>query len=132
MKTKFIPGFILLLIAWAYADSVFMEYSATPDKNKVTLNWETKAEASVTRFIILRSADDKSFIEVGETGVKGPGTIYQFIDDNVYFKSTQTFFYKIRAISSDGHTVEETESLIVNPNISGIYRTWGAIKAMFR
>jgi len=35
-------------------------------------------------------------------------------------------------VADDNTVVEETQSLIVNPNISGIGRTWGAIKAMFR
>ena len=57
---------------------------------------------------------------------------YTFTDDNVLFKDSQTFFYKLRAERPDDTMIEETQSLIVNPNISGIYRTWGAIKELFK
>jgi hypothetical protein len=125
--------FILsLLVSILFASTIFEEYSATPETNKVTIRWRTGSEADVVKFTILRSMDDQSFNEVSAVSAKGQSQEYTFIDDNVIFKSSQTFFYKIRAIRSDNSTIEETQSLIVNPNISGIYRTWGAIKAMFR
>ena len=111
---------------------VFSEYSATPANNKVTISWITKSESGISRFVILRSTDDKSYSEVGSTLARGTAGNYSYTDTNVLFKDTQTFFYKIRAVRSNNAMVEETESLIVNPNISGIFRTWGAIKAMFR
>ena len=121
-----------LLVSILFASTIFEEYSATPETNRVTIRWRTSSEADVVKFAILRSMDDQSFSEVSAVSAKGQGQEYTFIDENVIFKSTQTFFYKIRAIRSDNTTIEETQSLIVNPNISGIYRTWGAIKAMFR
>ena len=125
--------FILsLLVSLLFAGTIFEEYSATPETNKVTIRWRTSSETDVVKFTILRSMDDQSFNEVNTISAKGQGQDYTFIDENVIFKSSQTFFYKIRAVRSDNSTIEETQSLIVNPNISGIYRTWGAIKAMFR
>jgi hypothetical protein len=125
--------FILsLLVSLLFASTIFEEYSATPETNKVTIRWRTSSETDVVKFTILRSMDDQSFNEVNTISAKGQGQDYTFIDENVIFKSSQTFFYKIRAVRSDNSTIEETQSLIVNPNISGIYRTWGAIKAMFR
>ena len=121
-----------LLVSLLFASTIFEEYSATPETNKVTIRWRTSSETDVVKFTILRSMDDQSFNEVNTISAKGQGQDYTFIDENVIFKSSQTFFYKIRAVRSDNSTIEETQSLIVNPNISGIYRTWGAIKAMFR
>ncbi len=125
--------FILsLLVSLLFASTIFEEYSATPETNKVTIRWRTSSETDVVMFTILRSMDDQSFNEVNTISAKGQGQDYTFIDENVIFKSSQTFFYKIRAVRSDNSTIEETQSFFVNPNISGIYRTWGAIKAMFR
>ena len=123
---------IFFLFSLAYAGSIFSEYSAEPSTNKVTVKWETFTETNVSRFIILRSPDDKQFSEIGSLPAKGSGNEYIYIDENVIFKGSQTFFYKIRALDSNNNMIEETESLIVNPNISGTFRTWGAIKAMFR
>ncbi len=132
MRVKFFSFFILFLFTIALAGSIFLEYSATPSANQVVINWKTGSETGVDQFAIMRSTDDNLFIEIGSLKVKGAGTEYEFIDEDVIFKGSQTFFYKIRAVRSNGSLVEETQSLIVNPNISGIYRTWGAIKAMFR
>jgi hypothetical protein len=124
---------IIFLFSWAYANFIFLEYSATPSTNSVVIEWVTKAESGVHRFAILRSTDDENFREIGSVVAKGVGSNYSYTDDNVVFKESQTFFYKLRALKEDGTIVEETEqSLIVHPNISGIYRTWGAIKAMFQ
>ena len=123
---------ITLLVTVLFAGTIFEEYSATPETNSVTIKWRTTSETDVVKFVILRSMDDNSFAEVSDVSAKGQGTDYTFVDKNVIFKSSQTFFYKIRATRSDNSIIEETLSLIVNPNISGIYRTWGAIKAMFR
>lgn len=132
MRVKNITLIIFFLFSVVLAGSVFQEYSATPSTNQVVLNWRTISEPGVSKFKVMRSTDDQMFAEIGSVNAKGDGTEYEYIDDNVIFKSSQTFFYKIRAVKSNGTLVEETQSLIVNPNISGIYRTWGAIKAMFR
>ena len=127
-----IPIIILLTASLAFANFIFLEYSATPYTNSVVIEWVTKSESDVEKFLILRSGDDKNFVEIGSVDSKGTGERYSYTDDNVVFKDSQTFFYKLRAVNSDDSSVEETQSLIVHPNISGIYRTWGAIKAMFR
>lgn len=131
-RISFLFIMILSFSLLAYAGYIFSEYSATPANNKVTVSWVTKAESGIARFIILRSSDDKTFNEVGSKLARGNAGNYSYTDENVIFKGPQTFFYKIRAVRNDNSIVEETESLIVNPNISGIFRTWGAIKAMFR
>ena len=132
MRLKNITIITLLIVSLAFAGTVFVEYSATPYDNKVTIAWRTGSETGVDQFQIQRSTNDNVFIEIGSVNKQGDGSQYEYIDDNVIFKGNQTFFYKIRAIKSNGSLVEESQSLIVNPNISGIYRTWGAIKAMFR
>jgi hypothetical protein len=123
---------LLLLVSVAFAEFIFSEYSATPANNSVVIEWITKSESGVSSFIILRSADDQNFIEIGTVTAQTAGHTYSFTDDNVLFKDSQTFFYKLRAIRSDNSSIEETQSLIVHPNISGIYRTWGAIKELFK
>ena len=130
-----ISSFLIIVFSFsvlAYAGFIFSESSATPANNKVTISWVTKTESGIARFMILRSSDDKTFSEVGLKLAKGTAGNYSYTDENVIFKGPQTFFYKIRAVRNDNSLVEETGSLMVNPNISGMLRTWGAIKAMFR
>ena len=131
-KIVYIILAIFSLFSLVFANFIFMEYSATPTNNTVYIEWVTKSEDGVNKFIILRSTDDQNFSEIGFVVSKNKPQTYSYTDENVVFKDTQTFFYKLRAARNDNSTIEETQSLIVNPNISGIYRTWGAIKAMFR
>ena len=131
-KAKLLIIFISILVTAVYANIVFLEYTATPTTNKVTLTWLTMSEPKVSKFMIYRSSDDKTFNEIGSVSAKGAGVQYKYVDENVIFKGSETFFYKVSAVDSRDFIIEETESLIVNPNISGIFRTWGAIKAMFR
>lgn len=123
---------ILCLFSLVFANFIFLEYSATPSNNTVVIEWVTKSEDGVKKFVVLRSTDDQNFYEIGYVISKNTPETYNYTDENVVFKDTQTFFYKLRATRADNSMIEETQSLIVHPNISGIYRTWGAIKAMFR
>ena len=131
-KTISIILCLLVFVSLAFANFIFLEYSANPSNNSVVVDWITKSESGVNRFIVLRSSDDQNFIEIGSVLVEKAGYNYTFTDDNVLFKDSQTFFYKIRAVRADDSSVEETQSLIVHPNMSGIYRTWGAIKELFK
>jgi hypothetical protein len=132
---KLLPLILLITICFfslAFANFIFLEYSATPSNNSVVIEWVTKTEQGVSKYVILRSTDDQNFSEIGTVTSSNSSQSYSYTDDNVVFKNTQTFFYKLKAVRNDNSLVEETQSLIVHPNISGIYRTWGAIKAMFR
>ena len=131
-KTISIILSLLVFVSLAFANFIFLEYSANPSNNSVVVDWITKSESGVNRFIVLRSSDDQNFVEIGSVLAEKAGYNYTFTDDNVLFKDSQTFFYKIRAVRADDSSVEETQSLIVHPNISGIYRTWGAIKELFK
>ena len=124
-----ILSFFSLLIAGNIA--VFTEVSATPSTDKVVLSWVTKTELNVDKFAVLRSSDDVSYIELARVRPKGPGSHYEYVDGNVMFKDVSPLFYKIRAIDIQGKVLDET-SLIVHPSISGIFRTWGTLKALFR
>ena len=123
---------LFVFVSLAFANFIFLEYSAIPSNNSVLIEWVTKSESGVSQFVVLRSNDDQNFIEIGRVKSENAGYGYSFTDDNVLFKDSQTFFYKLKAVRSDDTSIEETQSLIVHPNISGIYRTWGAIKELFK
>jgi len=129
---RIVPVFLILIfVAQLFAANVFSEVNALPSSNKVVLNWITKSESNVRQFMVLRSNDDAIYISLTKKNARGPGTQYEYVDQNVIFKDFSALFYKIRALDANGNIVEET-SMIVHPNISGIFKTWGAIKALFR
>jgi hypothetical protein len=121
----------IVFITSLYAASVFSECSAIPQTDRVVITWITKDESGLKHFAILRSNDDRNYIELKKVNPQGPGTRYEYVDDNVMFKDASVKFYKVRAVGNNGQVLDES-SLIVHPNISGIFRTWGAIKNMFR
>jgi len=123
--------FLFLSITLAGDNSTFNEYNAQPDANRVIISWVTKDESQLKHFVVQRSNDDRNFIDLDQIIPKGVGYRYEYVDEDVLFKSGGTLFYRVIAVKKDGTKVETT-SMMVNPNISGIFRTWGAIKAMFR
>ena len=132
-KLILLIALIFLLVLSLYAGTVFMAYRAEPGTNSVSITWTTSTEDNISKFAILRSISyDANYSEISTVPASGPGSTYTYVDENVIFKTSQTFYYKIEARGSSDNSVDITEVLIVNPNISGIYRTWGAIKAMFR
>jgi hypothetical protein len=122
---------ILTLATFITAGAMIENFEASPGANKVTLTWTTNSETSIQSFQILRSSDDVTFTEINDIKAAGPGTQYIATDENVFFKSS-ALFYKITALDASGNIVEQTRSKLVYPNTTGMFRTWGAIKAMFR
>ncbi len=130
-KTVLISFLVVAATISVYAASIFSEVTAVPGTNQVHLSWVTKSETNIRQFVILRSNDDKHYVEIKRLAAKGPGTRYEYVDQNVMFKDISPLFYKIRALDRAGNIMDES-SLFVHPQISGIFRTWGTIKALFR
>jgi len=132
LMKRFLTLLILItFVSSAIAANIFTEVKASPGTNRVTLSWLTKTENGVSKFVILRSNDDVSYIELDRINPKGPGSRYEYVDTNVIFKGVSPLYYKIRAVGSNNKFVDES-SLFVLPNVNSIFRTWGTIKAMFR
>lgn len=136
MKKIILYFTLLLFISFTYASTdVFKEFNAQPSSNKVTVNWVTKEESNVKVFRIKRSNDSQNtFIELGQVNSQGAGYKYTFVDNNVFFKAGGVVHYKIEAIDSNGNIIEVTPlgAMMVHPNITGLFKTWGAIKNIFR
>jgi len=134
MNKKLIYLFVFIFISFVLADSVvFNENNAHPDANQVTISWITNDETNVKYFLVMRSNDNKtSFNSISQVNKQGPGYEYQYVDENVFFKNNGLIYYRIDAVNNNGTVVEASETMMVRPNISGMFKTWGAIKAMFR
>ena len=133
MSSKYLfTLFLLYSFVFAGGNVTFSEYNAQPGANKVYISWATQNEQEVKYFSIQRSNDDSKYTELTQINPHGPGYHYEYEDQNVLFKGNGALFYKITAISSDGTQIGQTSIMMVHPNISGIFRTWGAIKAVFR
>jgi hypothetical protein len=108
---------------------------AVSDGVNVTLRWVSENEASVTGYEILRSTNPNSgFSPIATLPPTGPA-IYEFIDNTAFKKITTVYCYRIKVKFTSGESyfpALNEPPITVDHNVSGVRRTWGSIKAMFR
>lgn len=130
---------LLLLVAAAVATMPVLAdvikqgtLQATSDGVDVTLRWVTEDEEGVVLFEVeRRSGTEGTFVKIGQTDPKGP-SLYEFVDHSAFMKITSIYQYRIRISFSNGQPPFYTQPLTVSHTVSGVRRTWGSIKAMFR
>ena len=131
------PGIKILLVlaitAVAFAGGAIIDYfNATPDGDNVKIEWKTEAETDINHFAIERKAPHQSYFEIATIQPKGSYSFYTYVDQSIYKTTDVIFVYRLKIVDNNqGVTYCSTESP-VSPNISGVKRTWGSIKAMFR
>jgi hypothetical protein len=124
--------FVLLLSIGLIASTTLESFTAVSDGSQVQLNWKTSVESNLHSFIIERKTVQGSYIQIAEISAKGSYSDYTFTDANLYKTTNTTLFkYKLKIVDNDGSVIDSKE-LPVSNTLSGIKRTWGSIKAMFR
>ncbi|HEV8539152.1 MAG TPA: hypothetical protein VGR15_09580 [Bacteroidota bacterium] len=107
-------------------------FQASSDGVNVTLRWYTEDEAKVVRFEIeRRSGTTSSFTMIGDLDAKGP-SLYEFVDNSAFQKIVTVYQYRVKVVYSNGVTPTYSSIVTVSHTVSGVRRTWGSIKAMFR
>lgn len=105
---------------------------ARSDGVNITIRWTSDDETGVARFEIERQSDvDGGFVTVAVLDPKGP-SLYEFIDRTVFRKSATLYYYRIKVVFSNNQPPVYTVSIPVSHTVSGVRRTWGSIKSMFR
>ena len=123
----------LLLPPVTRADVIWQgTLQATSDGIDVTVRWITDDESGVARFEIeRRGGTDGDFAAIGGMDPKGP-SLYEFVDHSAFLKTGSLYQYRIKITFTDGRAPFYTTPLTVSHTVSGVRRTWGSIKAMFR
>ncbi len=124
---------ILFSIAPAVADVIRAgTLQATSDGVDVTVRWVSEDESGVTMFEIeRRGGTDGDYATVGVIEPKGP-SVYEFVDHSAFMKSASIYQYRIKVSFSNGQSPYYTNPMTISHAVSGVRRTWGSIKAMFR
>jgi hypothetical protein len=105
---------------------------ASSDGSNVILQWVTEDETNVARFDVeRRTGADGSFLPVASLDAKGVSS-YEFVEYSVFRKSTTVYEYRIKVVFLDNSNPVYTGPVSVSHTVSGVRRTWGSIKAMFR
>ncbi|HYQ86861.1 MAG TPA: hypothetical protein VES59_06430 [Bacteroidota bacterium] len=125
----------ILLTLWGVANSEVIKSSslqASSDGVNITIRFITEDESSVARFDLERRTDNETgYTTIASLDPKGP-SLYEYVDRSAFKKITTMYHYRIKISYSNGAMPIYTVDLPVSHTVSGVRRTWGSIKAMFR
>lgn len=142
MKLKFYILTVLVIVATVALmaqESIINSFTARSDGKNVTLEWKTSIESNVSHFEIERAPVNGTFKYLDTEKANGYPSNYSYKDDNVFKKedgsdvaiTSNNFLYRIKIVKKD-YKYEYSNNVNVVHNISGIQKTWGMIKEMFR
>jgi multidrug efflux pump subunit AcrB len=135
--------YIILLLLFATVivfaqNTILSSFTAKSDGKDVTLQWNTTDESDISHFEIERAALKSTFKYLATEKAHGYASSYTFTDDNVFNKEdgqdhtlSSNFMYRIKIVHKN-NKFEYSNYVNVVHNISGIQKTWGMIKEMFR
>ncbi len=123
---------VLLLAATVFAGAYIEYFHVTNSGDDVILEWKTASENSVKDFVVQKRTPQSDFFDVA-TIQPNSSHLYQYTDKSAYKTTDVIYIYRLK-IEDVNPSVLPTysDNASVSLNISGIKRTWGSIKAMFR
>lgn len=132
MKNKLLHISILLFASSIIFAGAFIQFfTAKSEGDDIRLEWRTGEETNLKMFVVERKTHNNGFIEIGSVNPKGSNSSYVFIDQNVYKTTDLIFTYRLKIIDNNNQFSYSSE-VSVTHSVSGVKRTWGSIKAMFR
>lgn len=124
--------FLTILSVSSLLGGVFLDFiNAKNEGDNVRVEWKTSDEKNVKEFLVERKTYQGEFNVLESVKPLGSNSYYSFLDQNAYKVSDVIFIYRIKIVDND-NSVSYTKEVSVSHNISGVRRTWGSIKAMFR
>ena len=106
--------------------------NAMNDGENIRVEWKSSDESNVKEFAVERKTLNGEFIALETIKAKGSNSYYSYIDRNAYKVTDVFFIYRVAIYSFNRTEPSYTKEVSVSHNISGVKRTWGSIKAMFR
>lgn len=132
MKIKLSQILIILAIATAVFAGTFLEYfHGRSEGDDIRLEWKTREEVNLQNFKIERKTPQSTFAEITTVQPKGSNSYYSYLDQTTYKITDMVFIYRLKIVDTNGQASYSNE-VTVSHNVSGVKRTWGSIKAMFR
>jgi len=132
MKKSYAIIFLaLIIVSTALAGAILDYFHVTTESDYIKLEWKTTTETNLASFIVERKTPDTQFTDLVTISPKGNNSVYTYIDQAAYKTTNPVFIYRIRIVDTDG-SYAHSSIASASPNISGVKRTWGSIKAMFR
>ncbi len=126
-------SFLILAFVTAGAGDVIRSGSlqASSDGVSITLRWVSEDESNVAAYDVQRAVPNGTFQTIATIPAKG-ASLYEYVDHSAFMKATSLYQYRIQIIAAQGNNPPPSVSVTVSHSVSGVRRTWGSIKAMFR
>ncbi|MGA9363311.1 MAG: hypothetical protein WBW16_02980 [Bacteroidota bacterium] len=123
---------ITLSASLALAGAILNRFVASRGTNgDVVVEWTTGSESDLKYFEVQRMAGVQGdYTTLGFIQPNGSNSSYQFVDKSAYKTSDAIYKYRLAIVNQDG-SASYSQELTVR-SLSGVKRTWGSIKAMFR
>lgn len=133
MKTIITTFFALGLFVTSIFGGAFLDYfHARSEGENVVLEWKTQEEKNLKDFVIERKNPEGTYVEIATVEAKGSNSYYKYTDESAYKANDLVFIYRLKITDKVTSNKSYSNEVSVSPNISGVRRTWGSIKAMFR
>ena len=133
--TKVVFFLIFISTAFATVELIRPGLEARPVEEDIKLEWSTGVEENLISFIIERSTAESpdSWREIETIPPNGNYSNYSYIDKSAYKADDLIFYYRLKIhVNENPQYIYSNEVGPVYPQLSGVKRTWGSIKAMFR
>ncbi len=130
--------FFVSAISIVMAGVIIQNMKLDTENGFITLEWTTSQEDNLSAFDIERSiANYQQYNSILQNKIspQGPGTTYRYQDQSAQKTSTARYQYRLVIIGKDGSQGVQYFAGSASPgnsSLSGVKRTWGSIKAMFR
>ena len=132
MKMKLSYLFIIFSLTSAVLAGTFLEYfQGRSEGEDIRLEWKTREEVNLKNFKVERKTPQSEFVEIATIQPKGNNSYYTYLDQSAYKIQNILFTYRVKIVDNDGQ-ISYSNEVSVSHSISGVKRTWGSIKAMFR
>ncbi|MFZ9760649.1 MAG: hypothetical protein ACO323_03125 [Candidatus Kapaibacteriota bacterium] len=138
---QFIKSIVIIFLATMSiiaAEVTFDQMTAKSDGKVITIEWRPSIEKGIRSYELERSSSGEGFRSIAIIEPKGAQSTYRYIDENALMKGGNNerilgkiYSYRIKVIAYD-NSASYSNIVSVSHSVSGIRRTWGMIKEMFR
>jgi len=140
MKAIKISLLLMIMFAVVQAGIVTLDsFRASSNGKSIVVEWKSSTENGIAFYDLERATPKQAFKKIASFEPRGSSNSYSYTDDEVFMKgdggdnlqAKSTYQYRLKVIYRDNSS-EYTNIVYVAHNVSGVQRTWGMIKEMFR
>lgn len=138
--SKIVVIFAACIVLYA-GDSIIEDFKASSNGSVISLEWRSTGEGTVQKYEIEKKSTSTGYSWLENVQPKGYAAYYKYDDRDVAMKLAESkspsvlggnqYSYRIKVVYKD-NTYSYTGEVNVVHKVSGIKKTWGMIKDMFK